>query len=334
MEKGHWNNTLPLETTIPPNAWLAAIVDSSTDAIVSKTLYGIVTSWNAAATRLFGYSAEEMIGQPIIKLAAPGREHEMAQIMVRLRRGERVEPFETQRQAKDGRIIDLSLTVSPIRNADGCIVGASKIARDITERKRQEERLQILAGEVDHRAKNLLAVAQAIVRLTRADTMDAYVSTVERRISALASVHAQIAENRWDGAELGGMIQSGLAIVGADGTRIRCDGPMMLLKPGASQTVAIVVHELAANAVRHGALSNGAGRLEVSWRRNGKDGNLELSWIEIGGPASSLPERQNFGLRVIERNIPDQLGGSVQLDWRPEGLTASVTLPQRHILTR
>src|SRR4051812_11587006 len=108
---------------------LAAIVESSDDAIVSKTLDGVVTSWNRGAERLFGYAASEMIGRPIGVLAAPGREPDFADILARVRHGERVEHFETTRRTKDGRIIDVSVTVSPIRDDRGAIVGASKIAR-------------------------------------------------------------------------------------------------------------------------------------------------------------------------------------------------------------
>ena len=120
----------------PAAGWLAAIVEFSDDAIVSKTLDGIITSWNPAAERLFGYTLEEVIGRPISILAAPGRENEMPAILERIRRGEKIEHFETVRRRKDGSLIDVSLTVSPIRDQRGRIVGASKIARDITERKR------------------------------------------------------------------------------------------------------------------------------------------------------------------------------------------------------
>ena len=122
-------------TFIPADLLYEAIVDSSDDAIVSKDLHSTIMSWNKGAERIFGYSAEEMIGESIIKLLPPDRPNEEAQILARLQRGEQVEHFETRRQRKDGRVIDVSLTISPIRNSEGVIVGASKIARDITEQK-------------------------------------------------------------------------------------------------------------------------------------------------------------------------------------------------------
>lgn len=122
-----------------PERLLSAIVDSSDDAIVSKNLRGIVTSWNRGAERLFGYTAEEMVGQPVLRLFPPDRLEEEPKILAQLQRGERVDHFDTQRVTKDGRLIEVSLTISPVRNAEGVIVGASKIARDITARKKWEE---------------------------------------------------------------------------------------------------------------------------------------------------------------------------------------------------
>jgi PAS domain S-box-containing protein len=139
--------------------WLAAIVESSDDAIVSKTLDGIITSWNPAAERLFGYPAEEAVGRPISMLAPPGRADEMAAILERIRRGEKVQHFETVRRRKDGSLVDISLTVSPIRDQRGRIVGASKIARDTTERRRSEQAL--VASE--ERFRNLANTVPDIV---------------------------------------------------------------------------------------------------------------------------------------------------------------------------
>jgi PAS domain S-box-containing protein len=132
------------------NALLAALVESSDDAIVSKTLDGIVTSWNRAAERLFGYAAAEMIGRPIALLAPAGREDEMPAILERIRRGEQIHHFETVRRRKDGTLVEVSLTISPIRDARGRLAGASKIARDITERRRAERERELRLDELRH----------------------------------------------------------------------------------------------------------------------------------------------------------------------------------------
>ena len=136
--------------------FLAAIVESADDAIIGKTLESIVTSWNRGAERIFGYTAEEMIGQSITRLIPPGHDNEEPEIIARLRKGDRIEHYETQRKKKDGTIIDISLTVSPIFDMDGNIIGASKIARDISDRKRIEERERaaLQQAEAANRAKD------------------------------------------------------------------------------------------------------------------------------------------------------------------------------------
>src|SRR5262245_41074532 len=144
-------------------AWLAAIVASSNDAIVGKTLSGIIVSWNAAAERLFGYTPEEAIGQPVSMLAAPDYTNEMPMILEQIRQGRNLERYETMRRRKDGTLIPVSLTASPVRNDAGQIIGASKIARDISERKCAEERVGLLLRELEHRSRNMLSVVQAII---------------------------------------------------------------------------------------------------------------------------------------------------------------------------
>ena len=162
--------------------FLASIVQSSDDAIVSKNLDGIITSWNKGAERVFGYTAEEAVGQPITIVIPQDRQDEERTILTRVRRGERIEHFETVRQRKHGSLIWVSLTISPIKNAEGKIVGASKIARDITEQKRAGDQIATLAREAEHRSKNLLANVQAMVNLSQADAVADLKKAIEGRI--------------------------------------------------------------------------------------------------------------------------------------------------------
>src|SRR5579863_4725456 len=168
---------------------LASIVQFSDDAIISKSLKGKIESWNAGAERIFGYTASEAVGQSVEMLIPADRLDEEPEIINRIRRGERIEHYETVRRRKDGSLIDISLTVSPIMDADGRVISASKIARDITERKRTEAHISVLAREAEHRAKNVLATVQAIVHLTEAETVADYKTAVEGRVQALANVH-------------------------------------------------------------------------------------------------------------------------------------------------
>ena len=167
---------------------LASIVENSDGAIVSKNLDGIITSWNRTAERIFGYTAEEAVGQPITILIPEDRQNEERLILTRIRRGERIDHFETIRRHKHGSLIVISLTVSPVKDSEGKIVGASKIARDITVQKRSQEQIAALVREAEHRSKNMLANVQAAVHLSNADTPEGLKQAIEGRIQALSNV--------------------------------------------------------------------------------------------------------------------------------------------------
>jgi PAS domain S-box-containing protein len=305
--------------------WLASIVESSDDAIVSKNLDGVITSWNTGAERVFGYAAEEVIGQPITIVIPQDRQDEERTILTRIRRGERIDHFETVRQRKHGSLIVVSLTVSPVKNAEGKIVGASKIARDITEQKRNQEQIAILAREAEHRSKNLLATVQATINLSQSDTPEGLKHAIEGRIRALANVHSLFVETRWIGAELSAIATQELAPYSeTDETRVQIDGPQVLLEPNAAQAIAVALHELATNAAKYGALSVAKGQVDLKWSHEA-DERLILRWTEIGGPAVQAPARQGFGCRVVERMI-EQLRGKARFDWRPEGLVCEIIL--------
>ncbi len=291
-----------------------------------KNLEGINESWNAGAERIFGYTASEAIGQSVEILIPPARLNEEAEIINRIRRGERIEHYETVRRRKDGGLIDISLTVSPIMATEGRIIGASKIARDITERKRSEAHISVLAREAEHRGKNVLATVQAIVNLTEAETVADFKNAVEGRLQALANVHTLFVESRWSGAELHDLITKELVpYLKGDGTRVAIEGPALKLETSTAQTIAVVFHELATNAVKYGALSVRKGRIGVSWTRP-QIGRLVVRWTETGGPAVTPPTRNGFGTRVMT-NMIHQAKGEIGFDWQPAGLACEIALP-------
>jgi PAS domain S-box-containing protein len=306
---------------------LASIVESSDDAIISISLDGTITSWNSGAARLFGYVAEEIIGKPITVLIPRDHLAEEASIIERVRRGERIEHYETVRQRKDGGLIEISLTVSPIKTPEGKVVGASKISRDITERKRSEAQIALLAREAEHRAKNVLATVQATVHLTQSDTPEGLKQAIEGRIQALANVHTLFVQSRWAGAELHDLVTQELSPYCQDGeTRVQIGGPNLLLEPHTAQTIAVTLHELATNAAKYGALSVPKGRVKVGWSR-AADGRIVLRWTETDGPPVKPPARQGFGTRVMEAMVRGQLRGGMRFDWRAEGLACEIVLP-------
>src|SRR5260221_2252771 len=304
---------------------LAAIIESSDDAIVGKDLDGIITTWNGGAERIFGYLAEEIIGKPITILIPTDRQKEEEAIIERIQRGQRVEHYETIRQRKHGGLIDISLSISPVRNAQGKVIGASKIARDITEHKRSQAQIVNLAREAEHRTKNILATVLATVRLSHSNTSDDFKHLIEGRISALAKVHTLFVESRWAGAELHRLVTQELSPYGGGrDARVRIDGPAVVLEPSTAQTTAISLHELATNSAKYGSLSAAGGRVEIAWSLTA-DGRLSLRWIESGGPTLTPPTHRGFGTRVMD-NMIGQLRGEVRFDWRAKGLTCEITL--------
>jgi len=265
-----------------------------------------------------------LLHQPITIVIPQDRQDEERTILTRIRRGERIDHFETVRQRKHGSLIVVSLTISPIKNADGKIVGASKIARDITEQKRSQEQIATLAREAEHRSKNLLANVQAMVNLSQADAVDDLKKAIEGRIQALANVHSLFVVTRWIGAELSTIARQELAPYSETGEkRVRIEGPEILLKPDAAQAIAVTLHELATNAAKYGSLSVARGRIELKWSH--KPEGLNLRWTEMGGPTVRAPTRTGFGGRIIEQMIA-QLKGETRFDWRPEGLICEIAL--------
>ena len=305
---------------------LAAIVESSNDSIVGTDLKRTITTWNRGAERLYGYTAEEAVGMPIAACIPGDRHHEEIAIFERIRDGERVEPFDTVRRHKDGGLIDVSLGVSPIRDLNGHIVGASSISRDITGRKRSAERITMLAREAEHRTKNVLQAVQTVVHLSQAQTPEDLKRAIEGRIQALANAHGLFAQTRWLGADLATLTRQELApYLEHDRPRARVDGPHIPLDPRPAQAIAMVFHELTTNAAKYGALSVVDGRVEIKWVPRSDD-RLSLTWTETDGPIIVPPTRHGFGTHVMETLIKVDLGGELRFDWRAEGLVCEIEI--------
>ena len=204
------------------------------------------------------------------------------------------------------------------------MVRVSGVTVDITERKRAEERQNLLTREVDHRAKNALALAQSIVRLTRAGDVKAYVQAVEGRINALARVHTILSLSSWQGAEIKKLIVEELAPYSVGG-QIKVNGSEVQLQPATAQTLALALHELVTNSAKYGALSTLSGQLSIIWQVVAN--TLVLSWEETGGPLVRKPEVRGFGTRSLMTSIESQLGGEALFDWRSEGLVCRLSVP-------
>jgi PAS domain S-box-containing protein len=309
------------------SSMLANIVASSDDAIISKTLDGTITSWNQGAARIFGYTAEEMVGQHIKRLIPPELYPEEDDILARLARGEHIDHFETVRLAKNGRRIDLSVTISPMRDRRGKLIGASKVGRDVSERKQAERLQRLLINELNHRVKNTLATVQAIAQQTvhYARTPAEFASSFSGRIQSLARIHELLTESTWQGAELSALVREQVSIDG-DEKRFSYSGPSVMLNAQAALHLSLVLHELATNARKYGALLNPGGRVSIDWTvRSGEERRLSLRWRDRGGPPVSVPDSRGFGTSLIEESLRAH-AGTASIHYEREGLTCDVTL--------
>jgi two-component sensor histidine kinase len=217
-------------------------------------------------------------------------------------------------------------TAAASTNAAGAVVRISGVTMDITERKEAEERQALLAREVDHRAKNAMAIVQSIVRLTRATTTAEYAAIIEGRIKALSRAHALLSSSRWQGANLDRLVEEELAPYRTShAERIDAGGPKVLLEPTIAQTLALSLHELATNAAKYGAFSSAAGKLGVRWELRGD--NLLIHWQETDGPETRKPVKTGFGTQIITGSIERQLGGEAKFEWLPAGLSCTLTIP-------
>jgi PAS domain S-box-containing protein len=241
----------------------------------------------------------------------------------------------------DGTLIWVRASASiSARDANGQPLRAVSVLQDITERRRAEEARTLLTREVDHRAKNALAVVQAANRAEASVDANAYARSIEGRVRNLARAHTLLADAQWSGADLGALARAELAAFLAppddgagDVPRAVLDGPSVTLTPGAAQGIAMTLHELATNATKYGALSVPGGRVRLGWKMDREANLLRLRWVESGGPhVSGPPALRGFGSRVVESTIRRQLGGTLRPEWHAEGLVLEADLPLVRVL--
>jgi PAS domain S-box-containing protein len=317
---------------------LASIVESSDDAIFSEDLDGVIASWNGGAQRIFGYSSEEMIGRPASVLIPPEREDEEPGVLERLLGGERIDHYDTVRRRKDGSLVEISLTVSPLRNSQGAIIAASKIARDITERRRAYDRQQLVLRAMDHRIRNLFSVASSIVALSAqfGRSPAELTATVRDRLGALARAHSltlfvpSTAASTEPPAMLHALIRT-IVSPYENGTigepeRVTVKGANIPLSPVSLPSLALLLHELTTNAAKFGALSTPGGRVDICCELAGD--MFTLRWTELGGPAANTHfNADGFGGWLIRAAVEAQFGGVMSREWLPEGLAIGLSLP-------
>lgn len=328
MHSNYMNDPESLRDAIDTKTRLEAIVASAMDAIITIDNEHKIIFFNPAAETMFGMHSSEALGLPIARF-----------IPERFRGSHEGHIRRFGKTGETGRRMGALGAISGVR-ANGqefpveasisqAVVGKERLStvilRDITERKANEEARALLAREVDHRAKNALAIVQALVSLTKAPTHDAFVEAVTGRVSALARAHSLLAQNRWSGAQLRKVIQDEVSAYERPG-QVQYRGPDILLSPKAVQPIGLLIHELATNAVKYGALSVNKGRVDIEWKL--KDGDqLYINWRESNGPDVTPPKQKGFGSSLITTVTGLQLGGEVEIEWHPKGILVSAYLP-------
>ena len=230
----------------------------------------------------------------------------------------------------DGREVWLEETARAEFDALGRFVRLKGLTLDVTARKRFEGQQSLFIAELDHHVKNLLTRVAAVAKDTREESgsLDAYIQALDRRIRSMADAHALLSQSRWDGVDLAALVRCQLAPNGTD-ANTTIAGPHVTLPVAATQVLAMVLHELATNAAKYGALSTPHGRVEVNWNHGpGEDAaNLSIAWREIGGPAVAASPDCRYGTRIIRDLIPQELGGSVDLAFASGGICCKIEIP-------
>ena len=315
---------------------LAAIVESSQDAIIAHGLDGTVTSWNNGAQRLFGTPASEAVGQPMPALVRDALPRDWLDMLERLQRGDQLPSFECAGSAKNGQAVEVSVTVSPVLEGNGRIAGVSLVARDISARRTGEQKAALLLGELDHRVKNILAIVSAVISQTlkTTSTPEAFATEVNGRVQAIAKAHSLLTQSKYGELSLRAILQTELAPYDHGAGSVVVTGQNVVLTPKAGLALAMAVHELASNAAKYGALSTIVGRLTVAWdifpgasAPEATPALLKLSWTEEGGPAVLPPIRRGFGTTLIERALAHELDAEVSREFLAGGLVCTITVP-------
>lgn len=302
-----------------PDPLLAAAMEGVSDAFYVLDADWRIVLFNASAEAYFGMARELVLGQRLWDVFPQADDNPYAVHARRAMETRNPIVFEAPSRWRRGHTVELRMT--PMIGG-----GLGVAVQDITDRKKAEAARDLMMREVDHRSRNLIAVVQAIVRLTKADGLEAYKEAVHGRLDALARAQSMLAGRRGEDAPVGELIGEALAAL-ASPDSYSLEGAEALLRTAAAQPVSMIVHELATNASKYGALSQPDGRVSVSWR--GEKGMLLIEWRETGGPPVTAPKTTGFGSRLIDQ-LTAQMEGQAALDWLPEGLTARIWVPLSH----
>jgi PAS domain S-box-containing protein len=312
-----------------------AVVEDQSDMVCRFTAEGAILFANRAYAQSVGVPEEALQG---VNLWAFVKEEDRENVRALLARMTPESPevrIENRFNAADGVRWTLWANRALEFDAEGRWTTAQSTGVDITERKLQEEHIELLMREVNHRAKNLLSVVQAVARQTERDSPVDFASKLGQRLRGLAASQDLLVQGDWQGVDLGDLVRSQLLHVSEEtGERLVLEGEPITVNAAAAQGIGMALHELATNAIKYGALSNDQGTVTVAWSRTRTEEGpaLVLSWTERGGPPVTPPERRGFGATVIERMAGMAVSGRVELAFDPEGLRWRLEAAEENIL--
>lgn len=289
---------------------------------------------NPAFTRMTGYKADEVVGQTPRLLQGPATDRAvLAGMRAALAAGERFQA-EALNYRKDGTTYMVEWLITPVREADGRIARWVSAQRDVTERRAAEDRQELLVRELHHRVRNTLSTVRAVLdaSLRSSVGMAEFRQAFAGRIGSLAKTHTLITEDRTQEVAFDGLLRTELEAYDQPGrSRVTLRGPRVLLASEQAVPVGMALHELTVNAIRHGALRDPDGRLEVSWSVEESPAGpvLHWTWNEHDGPPVALPTREGFGTELLRKLLTHQLGAKVDLAFDPDGLQVAVAMPLR-----
>jgi PAS domain S-box-containing protein len=331
LEQRVTDRTLALQASA---ALLQAATDNTSVGLATLDRDLRYTFANPAYCRIFALP-HDIVGEHPHELLAADDAKQLALMLDKALAGERNSCERSRPASVTGRFNHYSLVCEPERNTEGGIIGVVAVVVDITDRKRSEEHIRLLLSEVNHRSKNVLSVVLAIAQQTKAPNQDEFVRRFSDRVQALAASHDLLAKSEWRSIAVSELLRVQLAhFEGLIGRRILFDGPPLDLSVGGAQCIGMVIHELATNVVKHGALSNQEGRVEIVWHVKKQDAHEQftISWIESGGPPVASPNSRGYGSIVIKDMAELSLDGEVHIDFASSGLIWCLSCPATKIL--
>ncbi|MES2987579.1 MAG: PAS domain S-box protein [Pseudomonadota bacterium] len=306
------------------------IFEQANDYILTSDLEQRITSVNPAVQAALGYTEAEVLGHSFAEFLDPDQFDQTTEMLMRKLSSGGTTRHTIRVRTRDGRQLVWEVSSRLIEDGAGKPIGLHAICRDVTEAKRAEAHLRLLVDELNHRVKNTLAIVQGIAQQSFKGDRDSATArrAFEGRLAALSEAHNLLTREHWGLVSMTQIIGDATRPHGG-AARFTLKGPDLAIMPKTAISLALAIHELATNAVKHGALSQPEGRVAIRWDRIRGEGSprLSLVWEESGGPEVVKPKSRGFGTRMIERGLAAELAGSVTIDFRPEGVVCTVDAP-------